>query len=777
MAGFTIDGIASGIDTQSYIDAIIDFERRPAYLMEIDQAEKTNIVSTLGALQAKIFGLKSLTASLMRSATFEKGTVSLSDEGFLSATANGRVSAGSYDLQVLSLARNHQIASQGFNDESEAIFGTGTILLGVGDRSAKTITIDSSNNSLIGIKQAINEADAGVRATIIDDGSESNPFRLVISGQGTGIKNSINMTPSLTGGETINVSTAGFDSPEEVSVQSTSDAVLSLGVSSSYSGNVNKTYTFTVKGTGAQTIGTDNITIDWTDGTNSGSIVVTQADNEVELVGTGSDGMYLSMSAGQLSEGDIFQVQTFAPLLQEASDAKVAVGSNGGTGSPITITSETNTLTDVIGGITLTLRKETEAGDFITLNTDHDTAGVKSKINDWIAAYNNVMSFIDEQNSYNEVTKETGLLMGDVIIQTMQSSIRRVMGNRIEGLTSNYNQLATIGIRTGSDGKISIKDSAALDKALENNLDEVIDLFANSGSTSTNFLEFVSATAATEIGENYDVEITQAATQGIFKATTITDLATTPITLTSANNRLKFNTNNIISDEIILTAKEYNSTAELIDELQEKIDADAKIGSRGLTAEWISTSATTGYVELTSSTYGEGSTVGIETSISSSAFSILGLAGGVGKEGVNVEGTINGEEAEGKGQMLTGLEDNETTAGLKIKVTYEAAQIGSGVEGKISLSKGVASSLNGLLDSLSKSDTGLISSRIKSYEAQVKNIKERVVEFDERLTLRRERLKQQFIRMEEVLGMMNSQSAYLTTQLAQIQTNWSATRR
>jgi flagellar hook-associated protein 2 len=744
--------------------------------LEFDQAEKTNIVSTLGALQAKIFGLKSLTASLMRSATFEKGIVSLSDEGFLSATANGRVSAGSYDLQVLSLARNHQIASQGFDDESAAIFGTGTILVGVGDRSAKTITIDSSNNSLIGIKQAINDADAGVRATIIDDGSESNPFRLVISGQGTGVKNSVNITPSLTGGETINVSTAGFDMPETVDVESTSDAVLSLGASSSYSGNVNKTYTFTVQGTGAQIVGTDNITIDWTDGTNSGSIVVTQADSEVELVGTGADGMYLSLSVGQLTDGDTFQVQTFAPLLQEASDAKVAVGSNGGTGSPITITSETNTLTDVIAGITLTLRKETEAGEFITLNTDHDTAGVKQKVNDWITAYNNVMSFIDKQNSYNEVTKETGLLMGDVIIQTMQNSIRRVMGDRIEGLTSNYNQLATIGIRTGSDGKISIKDSAAFDKALENNLDEVIDLFANSGSTSTNFLEFISATADTEIGENYDVEITQAATQGIFKATTITDLATTPFTLTSANNRLKFSINNIVSDEIILTEKEYNSTAELIDELQEKIDADAKIGSRGLTAEWISTSATTGYVQLTSSSYGEGSTVGIETSISSSAFSILGLAGGVGKEGVNVEGTINGEEAEGKGQMLTGMKDNETTDGLKIKVTYEAAQLGSGVEGKISLSKGVASALNGLLDSLSKSGTGLISSRIKSYEAQVKNIKERVAEFDERLTLRRERLKQQFIRMEQVLGMMNATSQFLTTQLAQVQVNWNATR-
>ena len=97
--------------------------------------------------------------------------IDVSDEYVLTAASSGRASAGSYDLQVLALARNHQMASQGFSDDSQALFGTGTITIAVGSGTVKTITIDATNNSLAGIKKAINDANVGVTASIINDGS------------------------------------------------------------------------------------------------------------------------------------------------------------------------------------------------------------------------------------------------------------------------------------------------------------------------------------------------------------------------------------------------------------------------------------------------------------------------------------------------------------------------------------------------------------------------------------------------------------------------------
>ncbi len=55
----SIDGIISGLDTTSIVDAIIEFERRPAFFMEVDQVQKTNIITTLKALQAKVFAFSS----------------------------------------------------------------------------------------------------------------------------------------------------------------------------------------------------------------------------------------------------------------------------------------------------------------------------------------------------------------------------------------------------------------------------------------------------------------------------------------------------------------------------------------------------------------------------------------------------------------------------------------------------------------------------------------------------------------------------------------------
>jgi len=771
MATFAIDGIYSGLDTTALIDAIIDYERLDAVLLEAKQTEKQATISAYQALEAKYLAFQSELAALSRSSTFEKSTIAISDEGILSATATDRVATGSWDLQVLSLATNHQLASQGFNDADISNFGTGQITIQIGDGAQKTIEIDEGNNSLIGIKNAINEADLGVTASIINDGSPSQQYRLVLTGDDTGAANRISITSDLTGGSNLDFSGSSFGTPEAISLNASTTSQISLGSTASYTGAENKNYTFTVAGTGSQTIGSDVITLNWSDGTNSGSIVLTEADTEVELVGVGADGMKLSFSSGTLTAGDTFQVSSFTPVLQEPSNARIALGSSDGSGSPITITSDTNTFEEVISGLDLTVSRVTNAGESVTLTTDIDVSAIQSSVQSFIDAYNEVNTFIDEQNTYSEDPEDPHLLFGDYTVWSIQNSLRSMIASPVEGLDPEFNQFYAIGVRTDINGQLALSNYSAFEGAVRDNLDAVIDLFTNSGLATSDSVEFMSATSATAAGEQFQVDITQAAAHAVYQGDEIANPASTSLAIDDSNNRLKVRVDGLRSEEIVLSQRTYNSTAELVQELQKQIDADGKIGSAGVNVEWVATSDDTGYLTLTGSTYGASSKIVMDTSVSDPAFAALGLATGVAIDGKDVEGTINGESATGSGQFLTGNEDNLKTEGLKLKITLTEAELAEESGGFITFMRGISSRLH---DSVSAqtSDDGVIESRIDSLTKQIENLTDRIEEVDERLEIRRESLVRQYTAMESALAELESQRQFLNQQSSVMNSNW-----
>ncbi len=768
----SIDGINSGLKTTEIIDNLIQIARRPAVLMEKQGTEKTNIITAMKAFQAKLLAFSTEVGNLARPTAFNAFKVKVSDETVLGATTSGSVSTGSYDVQVLSVARNNVLASQGFTDQSTSLLGTGSITIGVGTATVKTITIDATNNSLVGIKKAINDAKGGVTASIVNDGSSSKAYRLILTADKTGQSNKMIVTSNLTGGSNLNYATALFDNPETITKNATSNAVISLGSTAAFTGSTNKTYTFTVAGTGAKTTGTDNITLNWTDGTNSGSIVITQADAEVALVGSGSEGLKLSLGAGTLYGGDKFQVSTFAPLLQEAADAKLAVGTSGGSGSPITITSSSNEFANAMGGITLTAKKVSPAGTSVNVAADLDVSGLKDKVTSLIKAYNDVNDYINTQNTYKKDSKESGVLFGDYTLQSIQNSLRSVISGSVRGIKSKYNQVNAIGIRFDAKGNLVIRDTSRFDKALKEDLQAVVDLFTSAGKTSRSNIEFVSSSEKTKMGEIYDVDITRAAQQGSFIGSSIADPATTPITLNNSNNRIKLAIDSLYSDEMILSEKTYSSADELVAEIQDKINNDGKIGSRGLRASWVSAGVGIGYIQFTSPTYGSTSKVNIMAGIANPGYRVLGLEAGASNAGVDVAGTINGEAAEGVGQFLTGKERNLTTDGLKLRITLDGNQLAEGADGTVTPTKGVAAKLNDLVSSMTRSGDGILDRKIKGYEGQVTALKTRIEEFDKRLAARRESLLKQYYAMEKTLGQLSSQGQYLTGQLASLNNNW-----
>ncbi len=767
----SIDGLASNLNTTDIINSIMEFERKPAVLMENQQTLKTREMTTFNALAAKILALQTSITSLNDTRVFNQSTVAVSDEQYLTATADGYVSPGTYSLNILSLARNHQIASHGFADPSGAVMGTGTITLALGDDSPTTLTIDSENNSLVGIKEAINNADIGITASIINDGSGSKPYRLVLTGNETGRANKISISSSLAGGLDLDYSTSVFDDPEKVSFSSGATSQISLGASSSFTGSTNKTYTFTVAGNGTQTIGAGNITLNWTDGVNSGSIVVSQSDTEV----VGPDGLKLSFGDGALVGGDVFEVSTFAPVLQQASDARVSIGSNIDGASHLVISSATNKIENLIPNLTVDLKSvTTDTSGPVVINTGLDTKGVTDKINSFIQAYNDVKDFIDKQNDYDPDTKEGGILLGDTTVMTIQARLSGMISRPVAGLEpGSLNSLAAIGIRSGTSGKLSIQNSAKLNDALENDLQGVLRLFTDGGTSSGTGISFMSTSTEVKGGSEFTVDITQAATHGYLQGLKFTDPADANVTLTDSNNNLRLRIDGIVSNDITLAARTYTSGADLAKEMQTRINADDKIGKLGVTVEWVDLGGE-GYLKMTSSSYGSSSKVETIASATNPAYNALGLGDGSGIHfGDDVEGTINGEAATGKGQVLTGDEDNATTAGLKLKITLTSSQLGSGDEGTITITRGFASAFKEMVDTISKSDDGVIARKTKALQGQIDNYAQQVKAFDERLALRRESLAKKWSDLEVVLSQLQTEQSYLTSQLDNISANWS----
>lgn len=768
----TIEGLVSGLDITSIIDTIMNYERQPVTILESDKTLKTQQIAAYRAVEAKFLAVQTAINKLKRADSFQQASVSVSDDSVISASSSGEVGPGAYSLRVLQIARNHQIASQGFNGPTENVFGTGTIKISTGNSSLITINVDNTNNSLVDIKNAINNANAGVTATIVNDGTSSNPYRLLITSNKTGLANSINLDISLSGGQTLDYSAKSFDNPEALSFAAGTTSSVSLGGTASYSGSSNKAYSFTVAGSGEQTIGSDVIRVDWTDGTNSGSILVTQADSEVELVGDGADGLKLSFSSGKLTGGDTFQVSTFAPLLQAASDAKIAMGSDDANyGSALVISSETNVFNDVIPGLSLSVKKVSEPGASVFIETNRDVSGIKNMINDFITKYNSLMDFMEDQFTYDKENNDTGVLFTEFVLQAMQSTTRSSTTSVIPGITSAYKSLASIGIRSAGDGRLKIADSDRLTDAIENNFSEFLKLFVDSGDSTRAGISFVSAGSEAVPGSNYSVNITRVAEKGYFRGIDISDPSANPLTISTANNILQFMVDGVRSNEIALTEKTYSTGTELAQEIQTRINADEKIGKRGVSVEWVD-NGDTGYLKFTSGTYGSSSKIDILTSASNTGFDTLGLATGTTAAGRDVEGTINGEKATGSGQYLTGNSGNSTTSGLKIKVTLTSSDLVSGSEGSVSFVRGLSSTVAKTLDNITDSYEGSIARRTKALQQQIEDLDKQITFYDERLAARREILYAKFQAMEDALAELQSTSTYLDAQLTQLTNNW-----
>ncbi|OEY65132.1 flagellar filament capping protein FliD [Marinobacter sp. X15-166B] len=192
MATISSLGMGSGVLTSDLVDQLVAAERKPSENRLDQRAERAEaLISAYGMLRSAVTELRLPMRQLGSADAMKSFSATSSGSNVDVSVDAGKAARGSYSVDVVGLAEAQALAStETFADRDATSVGRGTLTLQVGDKTTE-ITIDTSNDTLQGLATAINEADGGVTAGVIDTGSG---FRLTLSADETGTANAVKIT-------------------------------------------------------------------------------------------------------------------------------------------------------------------------------------------------------------------------------------------------------------------------------------------------------------------------------------------------------------------------------------------------------------------------------------------------------------------------------------------------------------------------------------------------------------------------------------------------------
>lgn len=479
-----ITGLGSGIDINSIVKALVDAERAPkqSQLNRLEQATSSRI-SALGTMRSVIGEFSSTLQSLNKLSAFQKQTVFSTSSSVLTATTAGTVPAGRFSLQVQQVASSSKVAMQSVAGTSAATFNSGSLSISAGSSSIN-IDVTATNNSLLGIRDAINTAGSsqGISASIISDASGS---RLVLSSNKTGAGNDIQVVATADG------VTQGANSLAALGFASGTSSVqlpsFAAGAASTF-----KAGTLSLN-SGAATLDIavaaeasladirDAINLDGAAQGFSATLESVDGGAARLMVHSNTAGPVLVTSSSPdsgLGDNNLSGLNSVAQSNARSIDtAKSAMFTVDG----LSVVKDSNSVTDVIDGITINLvaaqsADDIAAGKTVDVVVGQDKGSVKSSLQKFVEGYNKLMQTNNDLTAVVQVGEGkkpvTGPLLGDSSLRNLLTGLRKEMTQL--GEQAGLSSLAELGITTQKDGKLSI-DAVKLDEALATNYDKIAD--------------------------------------------------------------------------------------------------------------------------------------------------------------------------------------------------------------------------------------------------------------------------------------------------------------
>jgi len=663
---------STNLDVNSIVNQLMTVERQPIAKLDRKEASYQAKLSAYGSIKGAVANFQTAMQGLNSVNKFQSVKATVSDSTIFSASASSIAAAGSYSLEVTSLAQAQKLVATGKSSSTAAIgagasttvtFDFGAISGGAFDSGTgkytgsafasngsgtKTVTIDSSNNSLQGIRDAINAASIGVTAAIINDGDAANPYRLALSSDSNGASNSMKISVS-------------------------GDATVSTLLAHDPAATQNLAQTVT-------------------------------------------------------AQSAVFKV-------------------NG-----VAVSKTSNTVSDVVQGVTLTLSKVTTSP--VTLTVARDTSAISSSISSFVKAYNDLAGTLKNVSAYDASSQKGAILQGDSSVRSLQSQLRSMLSTSVVGTSGSLTTLYDVGVSFQKDGTLALNQTK-LDSAIANNFSDIAGLFAATGKATDSLVSYNNATSSTKAG-SYAVDITQFATRG-----GITGDLSVPA---SGNTIAASTTMNValdgVSASVALTAGDYTN-AQLAALLQSAINGTSAFSSVGLSVA--ATIDGSGFMSIVSNKYGLASDVSLSSSTGTAVSAFMGTVT-TGTPGADVAGTIGGATATGSGQTLSAASGDPQG----LSVTYSGGAIGA--RGTLHYSQGYAYLLDKWAASGLASD-GVLVGRTDGIGKSITDIGKQRTAMEARLVSIEKRYRAQFTALDVMLSNMNQTSNYLTQQLAQISNN------
>ena len=525
-------------------------------------------------------------------------------------------------------------------------------------------------------------------------------------------------------------------------------------VTGEYASDEAKVYTFTAQRDGS--IGTTkDMVLRWEDTKgNSGQLSVGDTYQAGQPLPFDS-GLSIAFGPGQVFKDDSFTVRTLTSTIQPAQDAKVRLGATE-FGGGLEINSTTNDLEEVIEGVKLRLVATSEKPVTITIKGDTEKAITNTL--KFAEDFNKFAELVNDLTKIDQDTEVAGPLLSNRDVDNFRRTLTSLMINPVGGLPTKSNMLFNIGMKLTDKGTLQVDENTVRSK-ISDDFGAVADLFRNRGATGNSSVDVVGVTDDTLPNpDGYPVEIAQLATQGAY---TTPSLAS-PIVITPQNNRVFVTVDGKQSQAIVIEPGTY-AIDEYAGALQNQITNDPVIGNRR-----VRVTQDGDRIRVQSGSYGANSSIEFSP-VAEGALAGVGLTGGEQTSGQNVAGTIDGETAEGLGQILRGAESSERVKGLRLFVTLSENQLSrSGPEALVKVTKGVASRmsayLKGIVDPLRgemKRITDGLRTRIKGYDEQLTGINQRIAR-------KRQDLQNRFTRLETQLATLKNQQNYMSSQLGSL---------
>ncbi len=484
MAGtITSLGLGSGTLTSSLIDQLKSAETssrinpitQSISKVQTQKADLSSLILSLSSVKTSAMDLGSEAAYLKRSATTNSSDVTLS--------VTSGVAAQNSTVSVSQLAQNHVMQSKGFSSASTTISLDSQEFEMVMDGTTYNITA-TAGMTLEQFAQKINdETDGDITASILDTGSETDPYRLILKAKDTGSDNSITMSGDLANTIfTPDAIVGNANAATAVDATANGDIVIN-GISIDG---------VTLDG-GTAKANADLIAGKINEKTASTNVVAAVDDNgKITLSSNSTQDIKITTINSAATKSGLFASDvtdnTSSSTLQAAKDALFTY--NG-----IEMTRSTNKVDDIITGATFNLNKVTTST--VNLSIAQDTSGIPTLVNDFVTSFNSLNNKIKDLTNYDSATSATGSLQGMSDITSVYSKLSSLITKQ----DTNGVSLVDYGFSLDRNGSLSI-DTTILNQKLSEDPSALEKLFRGETSiTKASYTaEQTAGTSAVSIG-------------------------------------------------------------------------------------------------------------------------------------------------------------------------------------------------------------------------------------------------------------------------------------